>query len=336
MLAVVDDRVLSIHAIVKPLKFAISLALYAATLAWMLGQVQARPQRTGWIVAAAAAIEMAVIMAAVATGPLPEHGHAAQRRPVERDGRDDGGLAGHARRRAAVPPRRRPTRPNWTVPQSPRSRPSDYGPRPRRDHRHPAEPRRCADRVGRRAARRAARAVRHPAPGSTAPPPTATSSRSTCRPRSDGEAVDDLTAKGLSYQVGQGSLLDGLDEAVTGLRRGRVGATSRPRWSAATTPARRPTSPSTVKSVKERELPELDDDFAQTASEFDTLDELRADVRTRLDGHEEACSRASRPATGCSRRCSTRSTSRCPRASSRPRSTSRNHYAGPPARGRRA
>jgi trigger factor len=39
-----------------------------------------------------------------------------------------------------------------------------------------------------------------------------------------------------------------------------------------------------VKSVKERELPELDDDFAQTASEFDTLDELRADVRTRVEG----------------------------------------------------
>jgi trigger factor len=38
----------------------------------------------------------------------------------------------------------------------------------------------------------------------------------------------------------------------------------------------------TVRSVKEKELPELDDDFAQTASEFDTLDELRADVRDRL------------------------------------------------------
>jgi trigger factor len=39
-----------------------------------------------------------------------------------------------------------------------------------------------------------------------------------------------------------------------------------------------------VKSVKERELPALDDEFAQTASEFDTLDELRADVRTRVEG----------------------------------------------------
>jgi len=39
-----------------------------------------------------------------------------------------------------------------------------------------------------------------------------------------------------------------------------------------------------VKSVKERELPELDDDFAQTASEFDSLDELREDVRKRVAG----------------------------------------------------
>jgi trigger factor len=39
----------------------------------------------------------------------------------------------------------------------------------------------------------------------------------------------------------------------------------------------------TVRTVKERELPPLDDDFAQLASEFDTLDELRADVRTRLE-----------------------------------------------------
>ncbi len=38
-----------------------------------------------------------------------------------------------------------------------------------------------------------------------------------------------------------------------------------------------------VKAVREKELPTLDDDFAQTASEFDTLEELRADLRTRLE-----------------------------------------------------
>jgi trigger factor len=98
-----------------------------------------------------------------------------------------------------------------------------------------------------------------------------------------GEAVDDLTAKGLSYQVGQGSLLDGLDEAITGLAAGEkadfpttlVGGDHAGEEATVTVE---------VKSVKERELPALDDDFAQTASEFDTLDELRADVRSRVEG----------------------------------------------------
>jgi trigger factor len=97
-----------------------------------------------------------------------------------------------------------------------------------------------------------------------------------------GEAVSDLTAKGLSYQVGSGALLEGLDEAVVGLSAGGsrdftttlVGG-DHPGEEAVVTVE--------VKSVKERELPELDDDFAQTASEFDTLEELRTDLRSRVE-----------------------------------------------------
>jgi trigger factor len=97
-----------------------------------------------------------------------------------------------------------------------------------------------------------------------------------------GENVEDLSAKGLSYQVGQGSLLDGLDSAVTGLAAGEsavfptalVGGDHAGQDADVTV---------TVNSVKERELPDLDDEFAQTASEFDTLEELRADLRTRFD-----------------------------------------------------
>jgi len=99
----------------------------------------------------------------------------------------------------------------------------------------------------------------------------------------DGEAIDDLTAKGLSYQVGQDSLLAGLDEAITGLSVGE----SRD-FSTALVGGDHAGKDATVtvelKSVKVRELPPLDDDFAQTASEFDSLDELRGDVRTRIDG----------------------------------------------------
>jgi trigger factor len=97
-----------------------------------------------------------------------------------------------------------------------------------------------------------------------------------------GESIDDLSAKGLSYQVGQGSLLDGLDDALPGLSAGEsavfpttlVGGDHAGQAAEVTV---------TVNTVKERELPELDDEFAQTASEFDTLDELRADLRTRFE-----------------------------------------------------
>jgi trigger factor len=98
----------------------------------------------------------------------------------------------------------------------------------------------------------------------------------------DGEPLEDVTAKGMSYQVGSGSLLDGLDEAVIGANAGdtRTFSTALVGGGYA---GREAEVTATVASVKERELPQLDDDFAMTASEFDTLEELRADLRVRLD-----------------------------------------------------
>ncbi len=97
----------------------------------------------------------------------------------------------------------------------------------------------------------------------------------------DGEEVPGGTTSGLSYEVGSGSLMNGLDEALTGAAAGDERRFSTDlvagdfAGSAADVVA-------AVRSVKEKELPELDDEFAQTASEFDTLDELRGDVRERL------------------------------------------------------
>src|SRR3712207_3216263 len=70
VLAVVDDRVLLGSPLwLKPLKFAISLALYAATLAWMLGQLRERAlHRVGWVVTVASAVEMAIIVGQAAVG----------------------------------------------------------------------------------------------------------------------------------------------------------------------------------------------------------------------------------------------------------------------------
>ena len=91
----------------------------------------------------------------------------------------------------------------------------------------------------------------------------------------DGEVVD--TASGVSYEVGSGELLDGIDEAVDSLTAGEettftsklVGGDHAGKDAEVTV---------TVQAVKERELPEADDDFAQMASQFDTIEELRADL----------------------------------------------------------
>ena len=97
----------------------------------------------------------------------------------------------------------------------------------------------------------------------------------------DGQEIEGGSATGVSYEVGTGDLVDGLDEVLVGASADDV-----------------KTFPSTlqngdhagedaqitvtVKSVKEKELPAADDEFAQLASEFDTLDELKDDLRARL------------------------------------------------------
>lgn len=98
----------------------------------------------------------------------------------------------------------------------------------------------------------------------------------------DGEPVEEASTEGLSHEVGSGQLIDGLDDAVIGLKAGeskvfvsKLVAGEHTGEDADITV--------TVQSVKERELPELDDDFAQLASEFDTVDELRASLRERVE-----------------------------------------------------
>ncbi|MBL8925700.1 MAG: hypothetical protein JNM77_05620 [Pseudonocardia sp.] len=70
ILVLVDDRVLLGAPLwLKPLKFAVSLALYSATLSWMLGQLRERAlSRTGWIITVAGGVEMAIIVGQAAVG----------------------------------------------------------------------------------------------------------------------------------------------------------------------------------------------------------------------------------------------------------------------------
>ncbi|MFI5715883.1 trigger factor [Nocardia sp. NPDC051750] len=98
----------------------------------------------------------------------------------------------------------------------------------------------------------------------------------------DGEEVPEAATTGLSHEVGSGQLIEGLDETLLGMSAGEskeftstlVAGEHAGKESVITV---------TLGSVKERELPEADDEFAQLASEFDTIDELKADLRTRVE-----------------------------------------------------
>jgi trigger factor len=98
----------------------------------------------------------------------------------------------------------------------------------------------------------------------------------------DGKAVDDAQASGLSYQVGSESMLEGLDEALVGMSAGDT-ATFRTELAGGDFAGQEADVTVTVHSVKTKEMPGLDDDFAQLASEFDTLGEFRSATRTQLE-----------------------------------------------------
>lgn len=97
----------------------------------------------------------------------------------------------------------------------------------------------------------------------------------------DGAEVAGGTASNLSHEVGSQSLLPGLDEVLVGMSAGDQTNFVTP-LVAGEHAGRDADVQVTVRTVKEKELPPLDDDFAQLASEFDTLAELRADARERL------------------------------------------------------
>ena len=100
----------------------------------------------------------------------------------------------------------------------------------------------------------------------------------------NGEEVD--TANNISYEIGSGELIEGIDEALDSLTAGEstsfestlVGGDSA---------GEKALIEVTLLAVKERELPDADDDFAQIASQFDTIGELRADIRAQVEKSKE-------------------------------------------------
>ncbi|WJZ03412.1 trigger factor [Corynebacterium freiburgense] len=98
----------------------------------------------------------------------------------------------------------------------------------------------------------------------------------------DGQVIEESATEDLSYEVGSKDLVEGLDEALIGMAKGEtkefttnlVSGEYEGKESAVTV---------TVKSVKVRELPELDDEFAEMASEFDTIEELKTNIAGSLE-----------------------------------------------------
>jgi trigger factor len=103
----------------------------------------------------------------------------------------------------------------------------------------------------------------------------------------DGEAVEDAQATGVSYEVGSESMLDGLDEALAGMTAAES-KTFTAELAGGESAGQAADVLVTVNSVKVKELPELDDEFAQSASEFDTIGELRAATRKQLTAVRQA------------------------------------------------
>lgn len=96
----------------------------------------------------------------------------------------------------------------------------------------------------------------------------------------DGEEIE--TVEGVSYQIGEGNMLEGLDEALTGLSAEETTTFTAP-LAGGERAGEEAEVTVTAKSVKERELPEADDEFAELASEFDTIAELKEDLKAQAE-----------------------------------------------------
>jgi trigger factor len=96
----------------------------------------------------------------------------------------------------------------------------------------------------------------------------------------EGKQIDNV--KDISYEIGSGQLLDGIDEALDTLTAGET-TTFRSKLVGGDEAGKEAEVTMTLTAVQERELPKADDEFAQLASEFDTIAELRADIEAGIE-----------------------------------------------------
>jgi trigger factor len=108
--------------------------------------------------------------------------------------------------------------------------------------------------------------------------------------RIDGEPFEGGEGRGYLLELGSGRLIPGFEEQLVGASAGEerdVTVTFPDDYAGEAVAGKEAVFSTTVKEVKEKRLPELDDDFASEAGGFDTLDELRADIESKLERAEE-------------------------------------------------
>ena len=103
----------------------------------------------------------------------------------------------------------------------------------------------------------------------------------------DGEKLDEASAEGLTYRVGADDLMKGLDTALRGMKTGEDNEFET-EIQYGENKGKKATVKVHVQQTKERKLPDLDDDFVQMASEFDTVDELRESTREQVEENAKA------------------------------------------------
>ena len=107
----------------------------------------------------------------------------------------------------------------------------------------------------------------------------------------DGEQIEGAQGKDQMYEIGRGNLIPGFEEELVGVKAGEertFDITFPEDYHAEDLAGQTATFVVNVKEIKEKIVPELDDAFAADVSEFETIDELRGDVRERLQAAAEA------------------------------------------------
>ena len=103
----------------------------------------------------------------------------------------------------------------------------------------------------------------------------------------DGEKIEDASTEGLSYSIGDDNLIKGLDTALRGMKTGEDNE-----FTSTIQSGEHKDEEATfkvhVQQTKERKLPDMDDEFAQMASEYDTLEELREATKTEVEESKKA------------------------------------------------